>query len=114
MDFVILANSIMGAVNSVMSFMQGIVNEIQSAMKFIVSLSYFGQIIMMVVIIGRCIFAAFQFVIEFCIWIFDFLKWLILPHDVLCAMTFLQLLTYNLSYVSSFSIGGYSISRRMS
>jgi hypothetical protein len=79
MDFVILSNSIIGAINSVMSFVQGIVNEIQSAMKFIVSLSYFGQIIMMVVIIGRCIFAAFQFVIEFCIWIFDFLKWMILP-----------------------------------
>jgi hypothetical protein len=79
MDFVILSNSIIGAINSVMGFAQGIVNEIQSAMKFIVSLAYFGQIIMMVVIIGRCIFAAFRFIIEFFIWIFDFLKWLILP-----------------------------------
>jgi hypothetical protein len=64
---------------TVMSFMESVTGVIQGAMSTIMSVSYFVQIIMMVVIIGRCIFAAFNFIIQFFIWVFDFLKWLILP-----------------------------------
>jgi hypothetical protein len=79
MDFVILAQSVISAVNSVMGFAQGIISEIKSAMQFLTSFAYLGQIIMMVVIIGRCIFAFLKFVISFFMWIFEFLTWLILP-----------------------------------
>lgn len=51
-------------------------NGILSAVKQAVS---FIEVIGMIVIIGKCIFAAFTFIVEFFIWIFNFLKWLILP-----------------------------------
>ena len=65
--------------DTMMSFMEGIMGVVQGAMNQIMSVSYYVEIIMMVVIIGRCVFSAFRFVVEFFIWIFRFLTLLIIP-----------------------------------
>jgi hypothetical protein len=40
------------------------------------------EIIAIVIIIGKCIFSAIMFVVEFFIWIFEFLVWLIMPFPL--------------------------------
>jgi hypothetical protein len=64
--------SIFNKVTGIISEIQGMVTRIMQAISFL-------QVIGMIVIIGRCIFSAITFVVEFFIWIFYFLKWLILP-----------------------------------
>jgi len=70
---------LMNIADTMMSFMEGVMGIVEGAMNMIMSVSYYIEIIMFIVIIGRCVFAAFQFIIEFCTWIFSFLTWLILP-----------------------------------
>ena len=57
----------------------GIINGIQQQLTKVMQVMSFLEVIGIIVIIGKCIFAAFTFIVEFCIWIFYFLKWLILP-----------------------------------
>jgi len=40
------------------------------------------NIIAIIIIIGKCIFSAIMFVVEFFIWIFEFLVWLIMPFPL--------------------------------
>lgn len=56
----------------VLSMISGIFNQI---MSFLHNMLFF-QIIAFIIIIGKCIFAAFNFVIKFLIWLFkDFILW---------------------------------------
>lgn len=71
---------------SVPTFIQsvtGVINDVtaqfKSIMNQIMSVTYYVQIISLIVMIGLCAFKFATFVVEFCIWIFYFLKWLILP-----------------------------------
>jgi len=68
----ILANTIKEDITGVMSFVNQIVTKITQV-------AYFAEIIGMIVIIGKCVFAAIKFIVEFFKWIFYFMKWLILP-----------------------------------
>ena len=40
------------------------------------------NIIAIIIIVGKCIFSAIMFVVEFFIWIFEFLVWLIMPFPL--------------------------------
>jgi len=75
MDISGLPNFILGSFNKI----TGIISEIQQQITKVMQMISFLEVIGMIVIIGKCIFAAFNFVIQFFIWIFYFLKWLILP-----------------------------------
>lgn len=67
-----LAKSIVNEFHNIVTHANQALAKVSQAISFL-------QVIGMVVIIGRCIFAGITFVVEFFTWIFYFLKWLILP-----------------------------------
>jgi hypothetical protein len=67
-----LAKSIVNEFHNIVTHANQALAKVSQAISFL-------QVIGMIVIIGRCIFAAITFIIEFFTWIFYFLKWLILP-----------------------------------
>lgn len=61
-----------------MNLAQEFVSQIKDAFGQVKSAVSFLQVIGMVVIIGKCAFSAFWFVIQFCVWLFkDFIMWLV-------------------------------------
>jgi len=66
------ASELINGINVVINQITGTISKIMNSMSFI-------QVIGIIVMIGKCVFAAFSFVIQFTMWIFDFLKWLIIP-----------------------------------
>jgi len=61
-----------------MNLAQQFIGQVKTTFGTIKSSISFLAVIGMIVIIGKCIFSAFNFVIKFCIWLFkDFILWLV-------------------------------------